>query len=135
VGEHSVVRSLTVRRTGKRRDPESRNRYTEMCTADGIRFGSIPEKEHYEKLRTLQSKGRIKQLKIHPRFYFVIDEDKYSSYEADFSYVETETEQLRVEDVKAWRQGKRGLEPIVAPQFIFQKALMRLQFGIIVLEV
>jgi len=125
-----------IRRTQKKRSPERLAVYREKCTADGIRFDSIPEREHYGKLVALQNAGRIKQLKVHPKFTFEIEGEKFGSYEADFSFVDCITNQHRIQDVKGWRMNKHGRqEPIVSPQYIYQKALMLLQFGLRVEEV
>lgn len=80
--------------------------------ADGYTFDSIAEFKHYEKLRLLEKAHVIADLKIKPRFHIEIGgkpvllrsprypNGRVLTYEADFSYVNTNTQVRVVEDVK-----------------------------------
>ena len=125
-----------IRRTNKKRSPEELAAYREKCTApDGTHLDSIPEKEHYLSLLTIQNAGKIRELKVHPKFTFEVEGDRYGSYEADFSYIDNETNAPVIHDVKAWKMTRNGLKPLVSREFVFQKALLRIQFGLILEEV
>lgn len=73
--------------------------------ADGIRFDSLDELHRYGELRTLQSAGLIKELKIHPPFEIKINDVHVCNYIPDFTYVDISDKSLLcgqwvVEDVK-----------------------------------
>lgn len=89
---------------------------------DGYTFKSIAESEYYSELKLRQFAGGIHDLKCHPvyelqpSFHYrdpVTNRKRKArpiTYEADFSYVVTETGKTVVADVKPdWRdrQGKR----------------------------
>lgn len=116
----------------------------EKRTFDNIVFDSMLEMEFYRNtLRPLLNGRQIEELEYHPLFEFtmkdpVTGEDfSAGSYEADFSYIETDTRKLRVLDVKAWERHPRTgvLRFITGSDYLWQKQLMRACFGIIVEEV
>lgn len=111
-------------------------------TADNIVFDSIIEMNHYFNLKTLLAAGKIRKLQHHPVFkFFPKDasgcEFEAGQFEADFSYIETETNRLRVEDCKAWETDPRTgeLRFITGPDYVWQRRMMRICFGIEVIEV
>lgn len=122
----------------------SRAENREKRTMDGIVFDSILELAHYrDKLKPLHNGRAIRALTYHPKFVFVLPDKvtgkdvEIGSYEADFSYIETATEQLRVQDVKAWERHPRTgeLRFLTGPDYLWQRALMKACFGIDVEEV
>lgn len=88
------------------------NTPTTRTAADGttIRFPSIKEAEHYDKLMLLLNAGAITDLKLQPQFTL---QEAYTTpqgkrvqairYVADFSYTHPETGQRVVVDVKGGR--------------------------------
>lgn len=130
--------------TGRRyRGKGSRAEEREKRTFDGITFDSILEMYHYrDTLKPLHNARAIRALIYHPVFKFVLkdplgEEFEVGQYEADFSYIETDTEKLRVQDVKAWERHPRTgrLRFLTGPDYLWQKPLMKICFGIDVEEV
>ncbi len=77
--------------------PMSASKYKNNPTyINNIRFASKRESIRYIALRELQKEGRIKNLKLQPRFKFPFK----VSYVADFQY--TENGKVIVEDVKGF---------------------------------
>lgn len=66
---------------------------------DGITFDSISEGKRYSELKLLEKAGKIKDLKLQPKFPLLLDE-KNRFYIADFQYIEVDTGKEVVEDVK-----------------------------------
>lgn len=98
---------------------------------DGITFASRAEGDRYLALRALQRQGRIDQLEVHPRFELVkavkLDGKTKPAirYEADFSYVDTATESVVVEDVKGF----------VTQAYRMKRHMMKALLGIEIVEV
>jgi hypothetical protein len=74
---------------------------------DGYSFDSIDECERYKVLKLLAKNGNISNLKVHPKYIlqesFVTRKGKKIRaifYEADFEYIDGETGDVVVEDVK-----------------------------------
>ena len=74
---------------------------------DGYKFDSVAEYDRYCELKILQRAGHISDLKIHPAYVLQatfkngVDKTVRSlSYVADFEYIELETKEKIVEDVK-----------------------------------
>ena len=76
----------------------------ERRTKDGIVFASIAEMNRYEKLKILEKEGKIKKLKLQPRFLLIPKTKKGGKatyYIADFSYIK-EGKKI-IEDVKGFK--------------------------------
>ena len=72
---------------------------------DNITFASRAEARRYGELKLMQQVGEIKDLFVHPTWPIVINGYKVTTYAADFSYGDTLTGKLVVEDVKGVRTG------------------------------
>lgn len=74
---------------------------------DGINFDSKKERDRYVELKTLYNYGKIRELKVQPRFTlmksFMKDGKRVRpiEYVADFMYKDIETGKYIVEDVKS----------------------------------
>lgn len=74
---------------------------------DGYDFDSKKEHKRYCELRMLARAGKIKSLEVHPRFSIKVNGQLITTYEADFSYYETQDGTIKtpyqyiVEDVKS----------------------------------
>lgn len=87
-----------------------RNKYgNKKITYEGITFDSQKECKRYKELQMLQRLGKIESLELQPKFTLVKGV-KFSSskratpairYYADFAYIDTETGERVVEDVKS----------------------------------
>lgn len=66
---------------------------------DGHKFDSKKEAAHYQKLKLLESQGKISKLQLQPRFKFELNKVNICSYVADFSFIENG--KLTVQDVKS----------------------------------
>ena len=91
-----------------------RGRYgnVKRTVVNGIKFASQREATRYGELRLLDSFDKIHALKLQPRFLIVIGRvpvlkrsERYPNgrpltYVADFSYIDTETGNRIIEDVK-----------------------------------
>jgi flavodoxin len=80
--------------------------HNEKVTIDNIVFDSRREGRRYQDLKLAQQIGQIRNLKLQPRFYFFIGKTRIFSYYADFSYVEVQTGQTKIEDSKGYRKDK-----------------------------
>tara|TARA_Y100000310_G_scaffold336302_2_gene420444 strand:+ start:663 stop:1067 length:405 start_codon:yes stop_codon:yes gene_type:complete len=94
---------------------KTKNKYgAKGCTIDGHKFPSRKEGRHYLHLKAWEADGGIRDLKIHPKYYFhmaggnqVLIKSKgfpngrKAYYEADASFILVETGELVVQDVKA----------------------------------
>lgn len=78
-------------------------------TVDGIVFDSGREARRYAELKILEKAGKIKNLELQPEFILIPKHKKngktvrQAAYRADFAYIDTETGQLVVEDVKGFK--------------------------------
>ena len=83
------------------------NKYKNKKTViDGITFDSKKEAKRYQELKILEKKGEIVDLELQPKYLL---QDKFECqgvkhraiyYIADFRYIDVESGQLIVEDVK-----------------------------------
>lgn len=93
---------------------------------DNIRFQSIKEKNRYVELLILYKAGRIKDLKLQPRFLlqagFKYLEKKIRAiyYYADFQYYDYDIGQVVVEDVKGFKKN---------PVYILKKKIFLNKYG------
>jgi len=69
------------------------------CVIDGIKFDSLAEGKRYNELKQLRAIGDICDLKVHPRWEFVVGGVRIGRYTADFQYRDRKLE-THVEDVK-----------------------------------
>ena len=82
--------------------PARRNKFGAVRTTfDGLTFDSQKECIRYQELKLLVRIGEIKDLRHHERFSIDIDGQHICDYEADFTYLDTTTGKLVVEDVKS----------------------------------
>ncbi len=91
-----------------------RGRYgnVKRTVVNGIKFASQHEATRYGQLRLLEAYDKIHDLKLQPRYPIVIGHvrvlkrsprypnGRQLTYVADFSYVDTETDERIIEDVK-----------------------------------
>lgn len=77
---------------------------------DGYVLGSIDEYDRYCELKLMQRAGEIRDLRVHTRWELLAKFRRKDSvfqraitYEDDFNYVETDTDNFVVEDVKGAR--------------------------------
>lgn len=90
---------------GKRK---SRNKYGAIKTnVDGITFDSKGEARRYGVLKALEDKGEISDLKCHPSFVLTVNGVRIQRYTTDFSYKNTETGKVVVEDYKSAPTAKK----------------------------
>jgi len=69
-------------------------------TLDGITFASKKEATRYATLKLLERTGKIRDLKLQPKFPVEIGGKHFCTYTADFSYYD-ETGRLVIEDTKS----------------------------------
>ena len=82
---------------------EKRHKYgAKPVTIDGHRFPSQAEGRRYEELKLLRDNGAIKGLELQPRYKIRIGGIHVTTYVADFRYVDIETGETVVEDVKGF---------------------------------
>lgn len=88
--------------SGQAAPPTKRRKYrNEPCEVNGIRFASKKEAQRYGVLRVLERTGFIRDLKPHPCYDLVVNGIKVGRYTADSRYIEAESGDLVVEDVKS----------------------------------
>ncbi len=98
------------------------------AVADGRSFASKAERDRYLELKLLERAGAITGLICQPAFKFVVNGlplmigNRQARYTADFQYVEADTGQTVVEDVKG----------MMTPDARLRIALMIPCFGIVV---
>ena len=106
-----------------------RNKKTEV---DGILFDSLAEANHYGTLRMLEHNGEIRDLRLQVP-YVLISGQRWSDgkkhrdtvYKADFVYVDCETGETVVDDVKGFK----------TEAYKIKRELMKDRYGIEVQEV
>lgn len=104
------------------------NKYRNQKTnIDGITFDSKREAQRYAELCLLQRKGKIQSLRRQVAYELIPKQhgERACTYKADFVYVDNETGQEVVEDVK----GKR------TPEYVIKRKLMLYVHGIRIREV
>jgi len=70
-------------------------------TIDGITFHSKKEATRYATLKLLERAGKIRDLKLQPKFPVEIGGKHFCVYTADFSYYDSETGRTVIEDTKS----------------------------------
>jgi hypothetical protein len=98
------------------------NRKTEV---DGYLFDSMAEARRYKELKLLELSGRIRSLELQPRYPLVINKSDVGTYIGDFLYLDCETGQKVLEDVK-------GIRTTV---YRLKKRLIKAIYGIDIVEV
>lgn len=107
--------------------------HNKPTVVDGIKFPSQREAQYYTDLKKLEKSGKIKELKLQPKFPLLIDDkrpvlmrsDGYPNgrqayYKADFMYVDTASGKRHVVDVKG----------VSTPVFKLKRALVEAIYGI-----
>jgi hypothetical protein len=119
------------KKMNRRRSSYNQTRETaEQRWLDGIRFGSLPEKERYIALKAMQRSRQISALQCHPKFTFIVNDVVIGEYTPDFTYHD-EKNKLHVEDVKGWTTTKTGKPKArYNREFPWQKNLMLACFGL-----
>lgn len=69
---------------------------------DGILFDSKKEHKRYCELKLLKAAKKIAGLDVHPKFNLKVNDKLVCVYEADFVYLDLETQKLVYEDVKGF---------------------------------
>lgn len=92
-------------------------------TVDGIVFASKAEAKRYGELKLLESEGKIRDLRLQPKFPIILNEIKVCVYIADFFYEEDGG--ATVEDVKG----------MPTPLYKLKRKLVEAQYGISITEV
>lgn len=99
--------------------------------ADGHSFASLAEYVRYTQLKLLERAGELKNLVLQPRYVFKVNNITIGAYVADFSYTDTRSGRVVVEDVKGYTS------PNSVPWKLFQykrkllKALYNIEVQII----
>lgn len=78
--------------------PKYRNTKT---VVDGVTFQSKREASRYGELKIMERAGRIRGLELQPPYDLVVNGTKVARYIADFRYVDCQTGETVVEDVKS----------------------------------
>jgi hypothetical protein len=68
---------------------------------NGIHFDSQKEGKRYGELRFMERNGVIRALEVHPRFPLVVHGEDCGVYVADFAWIDPETGERVIEDVKS----------------------------------
>lgn len=70
------------------------------CQSGGLTFDSQAERERWLILRQLEEQGRIKDLRRQVKFDLVVNGVLITTWRCDFQYVDCDTNEQVVEDVK-----------------------------------
>jgi hypothetical protein len=100
----------------------------QRTTVDGITFHSKKEAARYGQLKMLEKAGEISSLYLQPRYDLNVGyalTDPIGRYVADFSYTDTRTGLVVVEDVKGFK----------TPLYRWKKKHVEAQYGIEIREV
>lgn len=92
---------------------------------DGYTFRSKAEHRRYRELRLMERGGEILDLELQPRFPLIVNGVKICVYVADYRYLDCQTGEVRIEDVK-------GTRTLV---YAMKKKLMKAIHGIDITEV
>jgi hypothetical protein len=106
----------------------SQNKYHNRKTeVDGIEFHSAAEARRYGELKLMVRAGVIDDLVTQPRWDLPVNGLIVGRYVGDFSYVQRDTGQLVVEDVKS--------DPTKTAIYRLKKKLMLAIHGLTIMEV
>ena len=80
-----------------------RNKYGAIKTkVNGQTCDSKAEAKHYTNLLFLEKLGEIKDLKLHPRYPILINDEKVCTVVLDFEFYDTRDEKIHYIDVKGF---------------------------------
>lgn len=98
-------------------------------TLDGIEFDSRKEANRYAELKVMERAGIIRNLQLQEEFELIprCGKERPAKYHSDFSYINVETGEKVVEDVKS-RATK-------TKDYILRRKLMNWRYGIQIQEV
>jgi hypothetical protein len=117
--------TITAEEYNRRYGGQKSNKYhAKRVVIDGIPFDSTAEGNRYEELKQLESLGLIVNLELHPAFPLMVNDVQIGTYKADFRYVDVETNEVVVEDVKGFK----------TPMYRWKKRHMSAQYGIEIRE-
>src|SRR6185503_13093134 len=97
-------------------------------TLDGITFASKKEATRYATLKLLERAGKIRDLKLQPKFPVEINGRPFTIYSADFSYYDRELGRVVIEDSKSTGTAKDAA-------YRLRRKAAELAHGIVVVEV
>ena len=97
-------------------------------TLDGITFASKKEMMRYATLKLMERAGFISELQLQPEFKVFIHGKHFTTYTADFSYLEVAQARFVIEDVKSSGTNKDAA-------YRLRKKAAELHYGITVSEV
>lgn len=97
------------------------NKRTEF---DGHVFASQKEANRYAELKLLLRAGKIRDMRLQPKYKIVVGDVQVCTYIADFAYFDTQKNKDVVEDAKGMR----------TPVYRLKKKLMWAVFGIEIME-
>jgi hypothetical protein len=100
----------------------------EKVVLDDIEFDSRKEAKRYGELKLLIINGKIGWLELQVPYRFKIEGQKISAYIADFRYLDADTGNVIVEDVKSVATRK-------LPVYRMKKKLMKSIYGIDIQEI
>lgn len=106
------------------------NKYSaKKITVDGEEFDSRKEAERYAELKLLERAGVIRDLRRQEEFLLIpkFGKERSAKYHADFSYIDCETGERVVEDVKS--------KATKTEAYILRRKLMNWVHGIEIREV
>lgn len=107
-------------------DNKTQNKYRAIPTIrNGTKYHSHSEAEYCEGLKHLQRAGEISGLRLQVPFDLVVNGQKICNYIADATYIDNETNDYHVIDVKGFR----------TKEFRLKKKLMLACLGIVVEEI
>lgn len=110
-------------------DAMNRNKYGAIKTeVDGVTFDSKKEARRYTELKAFEAAGAISDLVLQPRFLFEHNGVRISSYKPDFQYVDTDTGETIIEDVKGGKATR-------TQAYVMRRKMMKAFHGIDVREV
>ena len=107
--------------------PAKSKYHAQPTVVDGIRFDSKRESQRYTELKMLMTSGKIQSLYLQPSWDLCVGESmqKIGRYVADFSYTDSETGKIVVEDVKG----------VKTPLYRWKKKHVEMQYGIEIQEI
>lgn len=99
------------------------------CGSDAvIKFDSKREAARYDELRIIQSTGKIRDLRLQPKYPLVVNGHKIGTYSADFIYSHDDNSgRVTVEDVKS--------SPTKTTVYRLKKRMVEALYGIQISEV
>lgn len=124
-GSHPTPKPATAPAIAQKpRSSKYRNQKTEV---DGIIFDSKKEAGRYQELKTLEQAGKIRDLKLQPKYPLKVNGKLVANYIGDFAYWDAQSLISVVEDVKSL--------PTKTRVYRLKKKLVEALYGIIITEV